>query len=112
MLLEVYALTVLSDLFQGDLTRSIQTCPQLTKLFDSFCPTTSIFIQSYQLALNCRCVAINNQLELFINPQKSWRSGVGVITTAQLHSTKPELRFWAGSNPARVVSEIRDGEEL
>ena len=61
MLLEVYALTVLSDLFQGDLTGSIQTCPQLTKLFDSSCPTTRIFIQSYQLALNCRWVAINNQ---------------------------------------------------
>ena len=30
-----------------------------------------------------------------------WRRGVVVITTAQLHSTKPELRFCAGSNPAR-----------
>ena len=37
---------------------------------------------------------------------------VVVITTAQLHSTKPELRFCAGSNPARGVSEIRDGEDL
>ena len=35
-----------------------------------------------------------------------------VITTAQLHSTKPELRFCAGSNPARGVPEIRDGEDL
>ena len=35
-----------------------------------------------------------------------------VITTAQLHSSKPELRFCAGSNPARGVSEIRDGEDL
>ena len=26
-----------------------------------------------------------------------WRRGVVVITTAQLHSTKPELRFCAGS---------------
>ena len=41
-----------------------------------------------------------------------WRHGVVVITTAQLHSTKPELRFCAGSNPARGVSEIRDGEDL
>ena len=38
--------------------------------------------------------------------------GVGVTTTAQLHSTKPELRFYAGSNPARSVPEIRDGEDL
>ena len=41
-----------------------------------------------------------------------WRRGVVVITTAQLHSTKPELRFCTGSNPARWVSEIRDGEDL
>ena len=34
-----------------------------------------------------------------------------LITTAQLHSTKPELRFYADSNPARGVPEIRDGED-
>ena len=37
---------------------------------------------------------------------------VVVITTAQLHSTNPEFRFCAGSNPACGVSEIRDGEDL
>ena len=45
-----------------------------------------------------------------------WRlsicSGVVVITTAHLHSTKPELRFCAGSNPTCSVSEIHDGEDL
>ena len=41
-----------------------------------------------------------------------WRRGVVVITTTQLHSTKPELRLCAGSNPACGVSEIRDGEDL
>ena len=41
-----------------------------------------------------------------------WRRGVVVITTAQLHSTKSELRFCAGSNLARGVLEIRDGEDL
>ena len=35
-----------------------------------------------------------------------------LITTAQLHLTKPELRFCAGSNPARGVSEICDDEDL
>ena len=35
-----------------------------------------------------------------------------VIATAQLHSTNTELRFCAGSNPARGMSEIRDGENL
>ena len=41
-----------------------------------------------------------------------WRCGVVVITTAQLHSTKPELKFCPGSNPAHGMSEIRDGEDL
>ena len=41
-----------------------------------------------------------------------WRRGVVVITTAQLHSTKPELRFYAGSNPALGGLETRDGEDL
>ena len=40
------------------------------------------------------------------------KSGVVVITTAQLHSTKLELKFCTGSNPARGVSEIRDSEDL
>ena len=35
-----------------------------------------------------------------------------VITTAQFHSTKPELRFWSGSNSAGGVSKICDGEDL
>ena len=35
-----------------------------------------------------------------------WRRGVVAITTAQLHSTQPELSFCAGLNPARGVSEI------
>ena len=35
-----------------------------------------------------------------------------VVTTIAIHSTKPELRFCAGSNHARGVSEIRDGEDL
>ena len=41
-----------------------------------------------------------------------WRSGVMVITTAQLHSTKPELRFCAGSNPGRGELDIRHSEDL
>ena len=41
-----------------------------------------------------------------------WHRGVVVITTAQLHSTKPELRLCAGSHPARGGLEIRDGEDL
>ena len=37
---------------------------------------------------------------------------VVVITTAQLHSSKSELRFCTGSNPAGGVTEIHDGEFL
>ena len=43
---------------------------------------------------------------------RSWRRGVVVITAVQLHSTKPELRFCAGSNTARGVSDIRYGENI
>ena len=35
-----------------------------------------------------------------------------VISTAQIHPTKPELRFCAGSNPTRGATEIHDGEDL
>ena len=58
--------------------------------------------------------------------KESNNRGAAVITTSQLHLTlvtrhmsqvtcdydltKPELRFSASSNPARRVSEIRDGE--
>ena len=39
-------------------------------------------------------------------------TSVVVITTAQLHSTRPDLRFCTGSNPAHGISEICDGEDL
>ena len=42
----------------------------------------------------------------------TWCRCVVVITTAQLHWTRPESRFFAGSNLVRDVSEIRDGEDL
>ena len=43
---------------------------------------------------------------------EKWCCSVVVITTAQLHSTKLELKFCASSNPARGVGEIRDAEDL
>ena len=50
----------------------------------------------------------------FVLVEKFFMKGCGVvvITFAQLHSTKPELRFCAYSNLARGVSEIRDSEDL
>ena len=51
-------------------------------------------------------------VELFLRKKLTAKSrGVVVITTAQLHSTKPERRFYTGLNPVRGVSEIRDGED-
>ena len=38
--------------------------------------------------------------------------GAMVISIAQFHSNKPELRFCAGSSPARDMLEISDGEDL
>ena len=35
-----------------------------------------------------------------------------VMTTAQLHTIKPEFRYYLGSNPAHNMSEICDGEEF
>ena len=35
-----------------------------------------------------------------------------VISSAQLYSTKAELRFCAGSNHDRGVSDIRDDEDF
>ena len=40
------------------------------------------------------------------------RRGVVVMATAKLYATKSELRFCAGSNPARSMSEFRDGGDL
>ena len=42
----------------------------------------------------------------------TWRRGVVVITTSQLHSTKLEVKLCTGPNPPRGVSEIRNGEGL
>ena len=53
-------------------------------------------------------LSLNHNLANPIYPM----SGAVVITIAQPHSTKPELRFCAGSNLARNVSEIGDGEYL
>ena len=40
------------------------------------------------------------------------RQGVVIITASQLHSTKPELSFCAGSSLTRGVSEFGYGEDL
>ena len=39
-----------------------------------------------------------------------WRCGVVIISTAQLHSTKPELSPELSSSPARGVSGVSDND--
>ena len=41
-----------------------------------------------------------------------WRRGGIVITTAQLHSLKPELTFCAGLNTAHDLLRIHNDEDL
>ena len=53
---------------------------------------------------------ISFQIQLIKSPVVE--TGVVVITNAQLHSTKPELRLCAGSNLACSVSEICYCEDL
>ena len=43
---------------------------------------------------------------------RTWCRGIVVTTNAQLHSKKPELRFEAGSNTGRGMSEICDVDNL
>ena len=65
-----------------------------------------------------RCPAYTENRNKFSQVDKKnqkavlWLLGVVFITTAQLHSLKPELRFCVGSNPAREVSRICDGEDI
>ena len=44
--------------------------------------------------------------------QVMWGRGVVVITTTQLRSTNPELRFCTGSNSTCGESEIHNDEDL
>ena len=52
-------------------------------------------------------------LHLFLSHiSNASRRGVVVTTAAQTHPTKLEIRFCTGSNRARGVLEICDGEGL
>ena len=62
-----------------------------------------------QLLINGREKVAAKKLK---NPKTEHYHGAVVIIIAQLHSTKPELRFCAGSDPARSVSEIKDVEDM
>ena len=63
----------------------------------------SFFRIIFRILLKCKCMTPRGYL---------WHHDLVVITAAQLHSTKPELRFCAVSSPAHGVSEIQDGEDL
>ena len=69
------------------------------------------FSDSQYLIKKSKVIQSTIKILLKIHLKISFR-GVVVITAAQLHSTKPELTFCAGSDPACSMSEIRDGEDL
>ena len=74
----------------------------------------NIYVYIYRPQIGKQASEIHQWLPLFKIHLRipNTHTCVLVITTAQLHSIKPKLRFCAGSNPARGVSEIRDGEDL
>ena len=66
----------------------------------------------FQILPRCKkdCTLKRAHLKYLIS--ENFSPDVAVITNAKLHSNKSELRFWAGSNPALGVAEIRDGGDL
>ena len=82
------------------------------KLFSSFCVSKLKLRAGSRRSTNKQD---NGKVFAFYSSQVHkflWHGTVVVITTAQLHSTKPQLRLCSGSNPARGMWEIRDGEDL
>ena len=67
---------------------------------------------SVKIVHSCQPLKTIITTSFILNVAAPFRSVIVVITTAQLHSTKPELRFCIGSNPAHSMPEIRDGEDL
>ena len=72
------------------------------------CKYFRLILQPLQTVTNGANYSRMHQVKFF----RGLHHVVVVIATVQLHSTKPELRFCAGSDPARGVSEIRDAEDL
>ena len=68
------------------------------------------------LARGCLWILVKITRWFVLELRNTWisqyRHGVVVITIAQLHSAKPELRFCTGSNPACGLLEIRNGDDL
>ena len=85
----------------------------LTKNFDDF----NILLN--EINVNFDILAIKSSINLHVDNYSilSWWNTIiityhMVITIAQLHSTKPQLKCSTGSNPVNSVSEICDGEDL
>ena len=76
------------------------------KCFEDFIPFSAI--SDHELSQSNK----SEKIKFSVLTKKNILNNHDSIDTAQLHSTKPELRFCVGSIPARGVSEIRDGEDL
>ena len=84
---------------EGELIEQVESSTPLKTetIVDIYNQDKEDFLKAVTLSLSL----LHNFIQLSLN------SG-----SAQLHSTKPELKFCASSNPARGVSEIRNGEDL
>lgn len=71
------------------------------------------FIQKRVFCLRSRCVAKGGgeREEDLLLPFQWWR-GVQVITTAQLHSSRFEFRFWIDLNPTLGESGICNSQNV
>ena len=79
---------------------------------DSNWPLVFVSESFFSLSLHFRRILFQFRGMLFLTCSKIPYPCVVVVTTAQLHSTKPELRFCTGWHPACGVSKICDGEDL
>ena len=103
------------------LSQSIWALP--VNLFSSMAPLLFLVLMTFFSTFPCTdfrstlflqhtfLVATTSYAQHINSELITWRRGVVGITAAQLDSTKPKLRFYAGSSPARGVLEIHDGKD-
>ena len=81
----------------------------ITKLFIKWIKVQILLVQI--LGFKCKNLQLSSISSIF-----SWNlshsRGVLVMTAGQFYSTKPELRFCAGSIPVHGVSKVCHGEDL
>ena len=108
--INVFANCHLRGSISGNLTQIQETCQN--KSMTDFFHEADYVIHFYLALKRYSHSASSANLTQMFSHSISVAAWCNDITTAQIGPTKPEIRFCAGSNPARGVSEIRDGEDL